>query len=339
MAEKCVLCGSKIGSEYSTNWRGAWGDFGYFDRGFSTSHYICEKCYQHKLNLLNFDADEKEIVAAETYMTKHMEGKVGEIRNIVQGWINGESNNYFPAMQDLAYYVEGPEAYLFVFKDRAVLLSSLLEGMDGKKRINKDAVMLFPAGVNQSEFILFDDEEESYDEAEKLNYKPDATKKYGKANMSGFMSVFASLGGLISQIDESLVYDYEMNEKGNGVRLQKSLGDYGSLEFLRYTYQDEPFSFQFFYYQNRLMEEVYNYIQSRLAISGKEEKEEENPKGNASVALARRAKAKADAAEEGKGNATFSLSEELTKLKGLVDCGILTQEEFDEAKKKLISKL
>ena len=194
MKLKCVLCGNEMGS-YSTWWSSS-GEVSYFERGLSTNRYLCRKCREHKTNLLDFEADEKVIIKAEEYMKKRIEGKVSEIRNVVQGWIDGESRNYFPEMKDLVYYVEGPKAYLFVFSDRVLILSSVLEGLYEKTNLNCDAVMLFPVGKNTSGLVIFDDKENNIGDAQKLNYRPDPNKKYAEARSNGFLTAFSSMGGL-----------------------------------------------------------------------------------------------------------------------------------------------
>lgn len=55
-------------------------------------------------------------------------------------------------------------------------------------------------------------------------------------------------------------------------------------------------------------------------------------------------KSRVDAAKKGTttpvstSNNNFSLADELLKLKQLLDIGVLTQEEFDEQKNKLLNK-
>ena len=84
------------------------------------------------------------------------------------------------------------------------------------------------------------------------------------------------------------------------------------------------------------MEEIYNYIQYRIAVNGKEEMTESEIKPEQEMSSRRRQAMESKRETEG---VTFSLADEINKLKELLDCGILSQEEFDEAKKKLIAKL
>ena len=343
MKLNCILCGSEMGS-YSDNWSFP-GDAAYFERGLSTNRYLCRTCWGHKTNLMNFEADEKTIIDSEKYMKNYAEGKVSEIRNAVQSWIDGDCKNYFPEMPDLIYYVEGPEAYLFVFKDRVVILSSVMEGLYGKTNLNFDAALLFPTGETASGLVIFDDREYNIGDSKKLNYKPDPTSKYRDAHSADLASAFtslsgstmiASLFGLDAKGDESSVVAYSMSEKENGVQLEKSLGDYGTLDFVYKTFKEEMFSFKFFYHQNQLMEEIYNYIQRRISLSGKEEVTETSTEPVLEMS-SRRRKAMEGSAET--SSVSFSPAEEIGKLKGLLDCGAITQEEYDDAKKKLLAKL
>jgi hypothetical protein len=129
------------------------------------------------------------------------------------------------------------------------------------------------------------------------------------------------------------------------MELDISLGTYGVLNFnyegewikgVEGTYSKGKVSFRFFYHQNQLMEEIYNYIQSRLNRS-EEDKKEVTSIQKVTASGARRLQVK-ESAEE-KSNTGLSLADEISKLKGLLDCGILTREEFDRAKNKLIDMM
>ena len=340
----CILCGSEMGS-YSDWWGSVPGDVAYFERGLSTNRFLCRDCWGHKTNLLNFEADEKTIIESEKYMKKYVEGKVSEIKNVVQSWIDGECTNYFPEMKDLMYYIEGPEAYLFVYNNRVIILSSVIDGLHGKTIVYFDAAMLFPAGENNGGFVLFNDDKNNIGDIKKLNYMPDPNSKYRYAHSADLSSAFTSLSGstMISSLfgleakgDESNVVAYSMSEKENGILLEKSLGDYGSLDFVYNTFEETKFSFKFFYHQNQLMEEIYNYIQRRISLSGKDENAE-NSVEPVQIMSSRRRKAMESSVETSSAN--FSPAEEIGKLKGLLDCGAITQEEYDDAKKKLLAKL
>jgi len=83
------------------------------------------------------------------------------------------------------------------------------------------------------------------------------------------------------------------------------------------------------------MEEIYNYIQSRIAspdITPAQKSDSAQSKVSKSVETSE----KKPAEESG---TSFSAADEIRKMKELFDCGIISQEEFDEAKKRLISKL
>lgn len=341
---KCLLCGKRIGVLE----KGL-----YFERGFSTKHVLCHICNTHKTNLLNFDTKIEDIENSKKYMKEHAVGKVSEIQNIVNEWIAGEKESYFPKMKDLMYYVEGPEAYLLVFKDRAVILSTYLFAgtsvydllpmsaavavlpMVSKTVINNlsfnadDAVMLFPSVSNRSMgFVQFTkDCEDLY----KLNFKSEPNQKYWTAS--------EGVGDVIKWIEEKLLPKemkgeiiYTIKETPNGISLEKAVNGYGILR-VRYDVpsplnaEGKMFSFKFFYSQNRLMEEIYNYILRQANHAGGMEL------GQDIVQKPDKEKSEED------NKSSFSLAEELGKLKSLLDCGVINQEEFEETKKRLINKV
>ena len=342
MKVNCVLCGTEIGS-YNENWSSP-GEVAYFERGLSTNRYLCRTCREHKTVLMDLEAAENAIIASEEYMKKYADGKVSEIRSVVQAWIDGECKNYFPEMQDLVYYAEGPEAYLFVFKDRAIVLSSVIEGLRGKTNINYDAAMLFSNGENASAFAIFDDKENNIGEAKKIACKPDANGRYGDAqkrdaakyqnSMEERLYPRAKFLRTYYTYERAEIYTYTINKGEKCVHLEKSWGEYGSLNFNYQRYSDKVFSFKFFYHQNQLMEEIYNYMKRQISFEGKEE-ETANSSGPVQIMSSRRKTMESREKAEG---ASFSLADEIGKLKSLLDCGAITQEEFETAKKLLFDK-
>ncbi|MBP3568013.1 MAG: SHOCT domain-containing protein [Lachnospiraceae bacterium] len=229
------------------------------------------------------------------------------MQDIVNGWINGEEKNYFLGVIDLIYYVQGPEAKLFVFKDHLTILSDFAY----KKRVDQNCNMLdysmfykCQAHVSENEvaettnfFFQYRDRYKISD-LEKINGDVEVSLvKYGKA--------FTKL-------------DYNI-----------SLGEYGTLSFAKCDY-----SFKFFYHQNQLMEEIYNFLMRQTTIVNEKTVVEEvkiQPVQNTYNSPVLKIDSEAEK--------TFSLADEISKLKGLLDCGILSQEEFNRAKNKLIDKL
>ena len=344
MKLSCILCGNEIGS-YSDNWS-APGDAAYFERGISSNRYLCRICREHKTVLLDFEVDEKSSIVSEEYMKKHAEEKVFEIRSVVQSWINGEDRNYFPEMQDLVYYAEGPEAYLFVFKDRAIILSSVMEGLQGQTNINYDAAMLFPNGENASAFAIFDDKENNIGDTKKIACRPDANGRYGDANerdrvkshnsTEEFLYPRAKFLRTYQTYKRAEIYTYSMEDDEKNIQLEKSWGEYGSLNFVYMRqYHEEVFPFKFFYHQNQLMEEIYNYMKRQISIAGKGA--EMTTSSEQVQVMSSRRKAMESSVET--SNTNFSPTEEISRLKSLLDCGAITQEEYDDAKKKLLAKL
>lgn len=344
MKLNCILCGSEIGS-YNENWSSP-GEVAYFERGLSANRYLCRTCRAHKTVLMDLEADEKAIIASEEYMKKHAEGKVSEIRSVVQVWIDGECKNYFPKMQDLVYYAEGPEAYLFVFKDRAIILSSVMEGVQGQTNINYDAAMLFPNGENASAFAIFDDKENNIGDTKKIACRPDANGRYGDANerdrvkshnsTEEFLYPRAKFLRTYQTYKRAEIYTYSMEDDEKNIQLEKSWGEYGSLNFVYMgQYHEEVFPFKFFYHQNQLMEEIYNYMKRQISFGGKEENAEKSAEPVKTMSSRRKAMEN----REKEDSAGFSVAEEIGKLKSLLDCGAITLEEFEDAKKKLLAKL
>lgn len=326
--DKCIVCGQTAGDSV---------DWAYFERGMSEKLFLCDSCYSHKVNLLDFSIDEKTYNASKSYMEARVEGKVAEIRNVVEAWINGEGINYFPEPTDLVYYAEGPEAHLFVFKDRVVILSS--------------KVSLSYTEWDTSSII-----KDRYRERKEKDIR---TWDKRVVLCNGKREVVEFPHGKLLEVKEMNYLDIPGNRKSDyvlddekPVDLDISLGEYGTLSFNysgyadRYLYGKDiggydfrrwKITFRFFYHQNQLMEEIYNYIQCRLNHAEEEKKETLTPVQKVTASGARRMQAKESTDQKiGTG---LSLADEISKLKGLLDCGILTQEEFDKAKNKLIDMM
>ena len=82
------------------------------------------------------------------------------------------------------------------------------------------------------------------------------------------------------------------------------------------------------------MEEIYNFLMKQTSIVNEQTVVEEVKAQPQQTTYHSPAFTKSGEAEN-----SFSLADEISKLKGLLDCGILTREEFDRAKNKLIDKL
>lgn len=339
MEFKCVLCKEKCREGYC-NWS-APGAVAYFERGLFKNRFLCSDCQDSKNSVKNLYVNESEREKAVNKLTKMVAGQVDEIKSVVEKWIDAENTCYFPELDDLQYYVEGPEAFLFVFTDRVVILSSILEGANESENElhNIDAALLFPNKDNQAGLVVFDDSKTHLGEEEKLNYKAIPGKKLKDAGTNNLLSAMNSLGGFGFSVNErNEIYAYPMSSKNQGLTLEPSLGDYGSLKLEldgRYYIAGcsySVFDFSFFYHQNALMEEVYNYIKSRM-LGVSEEKNEETH--NESVSKVSYISTK----KQPKENTSISIADEIEKLKKLLDIGALTPEEFSEAKRKLLDKM
>jgi hypothetical protein len=226
---------------------------------------------------------------------------------LVNSWINGEEKNYFLGVNELVYYVQGPTAKLFVFEDHLTILSDYEPDQKANQNCRVlDFSMFYKCRAHVSEtevagttnfFFQYRDKYVISD-LEKINGEVEVSRvKYGKA---------------FTKLDFNL-----------------SLGEYGALEFVRCGY-----SFKFYYHQNQLMEEIYNYITKKTSAADEQPEVEE-----VKIQPSQKASSSPDQ-EKGSGTEkSFSLADEINKLKSLLDCGILTQEEFDRAKNKLIDKL
>lgn len=350
----CLLCGKTVGSR---------DEGAYFERGFSKKSILCSDCYKHKVNLLNFDANPKNMEYSRSYMEEKIDGKVYEIQKIVTAWMDGTSQNYFPRLNDLVYHVEGPEAQLFVFRDRLVILSSLLAStpsgdyyamlaatvaaaslpMNNVTIDEGDAVVVFPSGSNKKtglvQFSI------GYEDSEKLNFIPRREQEYlGETSDVKGMVNWMGNPSLSSLKDVKKEIIYSVKESQSGIYLEKSLGEYGTLNFAYeapslFNMAGNIFKFKFFYYQNQLMEEVYNYIVRQVNLAGDTDRHADMS-SNVETTQAKSFYRSNQEVTTGEGDkAGFSLADEISKLKGLLDCGAITQDEYDEAKKRLISRV
>jgi len=307
----CVLCGSDLADEDNLI-RGIWTGYAcsYFERGISKKYCLCGECYRNKTEILNYSGEETKRNAAIKYLEEKTADKSSVVREVVDGWINGEEKNYYSNIKDLVYWVEGPMAQLFVFKDRVAVLSSF---------DHRYACYITP-DFRRDFLVLY-----------KCNVQG---KEVNNFCLSGYVIKDQNLSDsdiLNGKVDEKKLKENNLACECN-VKFDIALGDYGTLDFGVFEC-----SFRFFYHQNQLMEEVYNYIQKRMADPDAEDDETEPTIGNVRTSVAKQAEKKEEEKKEGTG--VFSAADEIKKMKELFDCGILTQEEFDEAKKRLISKL
>lgn len=102
--------------------------------------------------------------------------------------------------------------------------------------------------------------------------------------------------------------------------------------------------FSFKYSQNSIMEEIYNYISRRISVmqsGGYSEENDPELNGNyeeeSSVIEKQNEEEYND--EEHEENIIFSPADEIRKFKELYDLGIIDEEEFKDAKARLINKL
>lgn len=273
----------------------------YFERGISKKDFLCGNCYNKRTDLHDYSANEKKRSSAAAFFEKRVVNKSPIIQDIVRGWINGEEKNYYPDVSGLVYYVEGKSAVLFVFKDHVTILSNYVS-----TRANvEDYVYFYKCKVRESE--------RKVTEREKIFVRYD-----DKYEMDDLQKIRADI----------------LTERVSGwtqenVQLNISVGTRGTLEF------GIKKCFEFFYHQNQLMEEVYNYIQRRIAepdedVDGTEALSFGNKSNGVTAKLTQKK-------EEMK--AVFSPADEIKKMKELLDCGILTQDEFEKAKNKLIDMM
>ncbi|MCR5202016.1 MAG: hypothetical protein K6D02_02845, partial [Lachnospiraceae bacterium] len=127
---KCALCGKKIEKEYKIFKEGenAKEDkikgLRYFHRGLSKEMFLCKNCSDIKVLLKNKYSDGR--TEAEKKARKLCEKNSPEIKEIVEKWITNEDNNLFNTDNNLKYYVEGEDSYLFIYKNGLVHLRDYL---------------------------------------------------------------------------------------------------------------------------------------------------------------------------------------------------------------------
>lgn len=302
--KKCALCGKnsdKIG-------KGKFVDlYAYLERGMSKKHFLCKECYEARNITNDIGTNGKKREEAIKKLQYHIADKPSIMQDVVNSWINGEEKNYFLGTTDLIYYVQGPEAKLFVFKDHLTILSDFAY----EKRVDQNCNML-----DYSMFYKCQAHVSENEVAETTNFFFQYRDKYEISDL------------------EKINGDVEVSRVKYGRAFTKlefniSLGEYGTLSFAKCGY-----SFKFFYHQNQLMEEIYNFLMKKTSVINEQTVVEEVKAQPQQTTYHSPAFTKSSEAEN-----SFSLADEISKLKGLLDCGILTQEEFDRAKNKLIDRL
>lgn len=232
MVKACALCGEKF--EYTKKDRNYMN--AYLERGISKKHFLCRSCYEKKVTILDFAGDKEKREEAITNIYNILENRPQMVHDIVNVWIEEGGKNYYYDGDDLKYFVDGPEACLFVFEDHLTILSN------------------------------FEPEEKGYDMDDRaLIYKSNVTVRETK-DAREVKNYFAYLGTRqLSDRDKIVgagnlgryeIYDcWTPEEYAATIELNRSFGDYGTLDFL-----SRDFTFKFYYHQNRLMEEIYLYI-------------------------------------------------------------------------------
>ncbi|MBP3568012.1 MAG: SHOCT domain-containing protein [Lachnospiraceae bacterium] len=287
--------------------------FAYMERGISKKYFLCPVCYDNKVTINNYSETEEKRNAAIAKIQKKIIDKSATMQEIVNGWIEGVENNYYPVTRDLVYCVEGPEASMFLFKDHLTILSTLETERSG----TLDYALFYKCRAHISE------------------------RKIGNVNNFFFrynneISDFDKLNGNVEV--EKIKYGSAFTK----TELNISIGEYGTLVFYANAGArlklKGGYTFKFYYHQNQLMEEIYNYILKQAASEELDSNISENDTEQVSDKVLLSSSKPADKQEEEAG-ASYSPADEIRKMKELFDCGIITQEEFDEAKKRLISKL
>jgi len=300
--KKCALCEKDFDcTRYNGTYENA-----YLERGISKKHYLCTDCYNNKVVICDYAGNEKKRAEAVESIQKVMEGKSTTMRDIVNAWIDGDEKNYHSNVKDLIYYVKGPEADLYVFKDHLTILSSL----------EPDAGF----GEDIEDYAMF--------------YKCNAPVAYNK--IAEVKNYFYQISTNENYTDLEKICGRICTEAGNRyaeknprVELNISLGENGSLDF-----DGNYYSFKFYYHQNQLMEEVYNYILNRMENPDAEDEEVVQTVSNIQKNAENQVETKEDASQ-----VIYSPADEIRKMKDLMDCGILSREEFERAKNRLIDKL
>lgn len=306
---KCAICGKETDCT-------AWDEESshikvYLERGISKKDFLCDTCYQKKIIVCDYNCDEKKRNAAISYLEKKITNKSITIQNVVKAWINGEDQNCYTSAEEPVYYVEGPKASLFVFENHVTILSSF-QPYENKEMLDYVYFYRCKARVSARKVTEVKEFFAHYLEEHELSDSGKINAKYHTENIERWSQ--------------------------QPIELNVSLGEYGTLDFGKKdsSWDTYAYSFKFYYHQNQLMEEIYNYIQSRIANSDVAASVQES--NNAQSKVSKTVETPAGKPTEESGT-SFSAADEIRKMKELFDCGIISQEEFDEAKKRLISKL
>ena len=298
----CALCGKSFDTTKLFYIRGCnYYGCAYLERGISQKHYLCLECYDKKILISDLSGDEKKRQDAIEDVRKKIEDKSPVMQEIVDAWIDGEEKNYYSNVNGLVYYIKGPLASLFVFKDHLTILTAF-----GPR--DKD--------VSIQDYVMF--------------YKCKGLVDYGEVRevKNHFFLCergFSDLEKVNGEINTETANRWAT--KPTQVELNISLGGRGTLDF-----DENYYSFEFYYHQNQLMEEVFHYIKKRMTNPDVED-DVVQVTDNMKQASQKQTEKKEETV------VTYSPAEEIRKMKELFDCGILSQEEFDEAKKRLIGKL
>ena len=301
----CAICG-KPATEWGILGRGRHRIC--VERGVTQNEFLCGDCYTKKIILRDYSSDEKKRNSAINFFQKKISGKATVLQEIINTWINGEEINYYRNAKEPMYYVEGPKASMFVFDDHLTILSCGLSDDD-----TLDYVYMY-----------------------KCNAKVSARKTQ---EVKRFFMQYRNEYKLsdVEKINADFHTDRvsENNWEQESISISIAVGGYGVLEFgqCQHEYDTKHYKFVFYSHQNQLMEEIYNYIQRQIDETDVKEDVSNSGESQASLELSK------DKMSDNTPAIVCSPAEEIKKMKELFDCGILSQEEFDEAKKRLISKL
>jgi len=292
---QCVLCGKDFERTISHP-KYCRPVYIYLERGISKNHFLCPECYDAKIKVCNYGCSSEEQSKSTNLLLGHIADKSDLIQNIVKSWIDGEEKCYYTDIKDLVYYVPGPVESLFVFKNHLTILSAYYDWSNGAPW----DYVIFYGNKNESK--------ESYYVEIERNRNPDIKTLKGE--------------------------DFEnCSNKHHDIvlELNASLGESGSLSFSSDHFGPR---FSFYYHQNQLMEEVYNYIINRMENPDAEDEEVVQTISNIQKTAENQVEKKEEALV-----VTYSPADEIRKMKELLDCGILSQEEFERAKNRMIDKL
>lgn len=309
MAEhKCVLCEKEF--SYTKN-HPKWvfnHMLAYMERGISKKKFLCDQCYSEKLAVCNLESNADKKANAVASLQGKVQGKTITLQNVVNAWIEGEEKKYYSNTKGLVYCVTGPSANLFVFKDHLTILSAFQPSGDW----------------SQEDYSLFYKCRVTADEHEKLEEVRNYFFCLPKKNISDLEKINGEI-----RTEQQRLYDWQIRDISTSIELNISLGEFGTLEFV-----DRDYSFEFYYHQNQLMEEVYNYIKKHM-----ENPDADDTEGAEAVSIAQNTLLPQNEKKEDLRMVAYSPADEIRKMKELFDCGILSQEEFERAKNRLIDKL